>query len=132
MEFIAALKLFGFAISAALQFSLLTLIRRQRKFEKLEILFLSLIGCLFLWNFGNFLLLLFAETSGPLSRFLLSVLVGPPTFGVLAFLPSLLLHIHLLFQQKILTKPLLPSEVGAGSGALSSVSSPARGTPRFC
>ncbi len=108
MEFIAALKLFGFAISAALQFSLLTLIRRQRKFEKLEILFLSLIGCLFLWNFGNFLLLLFAETSGPLSQFLLSVLVGPPTFGVLAFLPSLLLHIHLLFQQKILTKPLLP------------------------
>jgi signal transduction histidine kinase len=106
MQFIAALKLFGFAISAALQFSLLTLIRRERKFEKLEILFLGLIGCLFLWNFGNFLLLLFAETSGPLSRFLLSFLVAPPTFGVLAFLPSLLLHIHLVFQQKILAKPL--------------------------
>jgi len=106
MQFIAALKLFGFAISAALQFSLLTLIRRERKFEKLEILFLGLIGCLFLWNFGNFLLLLFAETSGPLSRFLLSFLVAPPTFSVLAFLPSLLLHIHLVFQQKILAKPL--------------------------
>ena len=106
MQFIAALKLFGFAISAALQFSLLTLIRRERKFEKLEILFLGLIGCLFLWNFGNFLLLLFAETSGPLSQFLLSFLVAPPTFGVLAFLPSLLLHIHLVFQQKILAKPL--------------------------
>jgi len=58
MEF-TALRLFGFAIGAALQFSLLTLIRRSRKLEKLEILFLGLIACLFCWNFANFLLLLF-------------------------------------------------------------------------
>jgi hypothetical protein len=58
MEF-TALRLFGFAISAALQGSLLTFIRRDRKLEKLEILFLSLIACLFCWNLANFLLLLF-------------------------------------------------------------------------
>jgi signal transduction histidine kinase len=107
MEFTAALKLFGFAISAALQFSLLTLIKRQRKLEKLEILFLSLISCLFLWNLGNFLLLLFAETTSRLSQYLLSLVVAPVTFGVLAFLPSLLLHIHLVFQQKALRQPML-------------------------
>lgn len=108
MEFIAALKLFGFAISAALQFSLLTLIKRERKFEKLELLFLLLITCLFLWNFGNFLLLLFPATSSVLGQFILSLIVAPLTFGVLAFLPSLLLHIHLVFQHKVLVKPLLP------------------------
>ncbi|MGH9963184.1 MAG: hypothetical protein ACREBC_39710, partial [Pyrinomonadaceae bacterium] len=70
MEFTAALKLFGFAISAALQFSLLTLIRHARKFDKLEILFLSLITCLFLWNLGSFLLLLFAAATSPLSQVL--------------------------------------------------------------
>ena len=43
MEF-TALRLFGFAISAALQGSLLTFIRRNRRLEKLEILFLSLIA----------------------------------------------------------------------------------------
>jgi signal transduction histidine kinase len=107
MEFIAALKLFGFAISAALQFSLLTLIKRERKLEKLEILFLCLISCLFFWNFGNFLLLLFAETTSRLSQYLLSLVVAPVTFSVLAFLPSLLLHIHLVFQRKALRQPIL-------------------------
>jgi signal transduction histidine kinase len=107
MEFIAALKLFGFAISAALQFSLLTLIKRERKLEKLEILFLCLISCLFFWNFGNFLLLLFAETTSRLSQYLLSLVVAPVTFSVLAFLPSLLLHIHLIFQRKALRQPIL-------------------------
>ena len=106
MEF--TLRLFGFAISAALQFSLLTFIRRSRKLEKLEILFLSLIACLFCWNFGNFLLLLFERAAGSeLSRVLLSYLVAPATFGALAFLPPLLLHVHLVFQLRVLPKPVL-------------------------
>lgn len=107
MEF-TALRLFGFAISAALQFSLLTLIRRSRKLEKLETLFLSLIACLFCWNFANFLLLLFQKTTSDLSRVLLSLVIAPAAFGVLAFLPPLLLHIHLLFQLRVLPKPLIP------------------------
>ena len=106
MEF--TLRLFGFAISAALQFSLLTFIRRSRKLEKLEILFLSLIACLFCWNFGNFLLLLFERAaSSELSRVLLSYLVAPATFGALAFLPPLLLHVHLVFQLRVLPTPVL-------------------------
>jgi len=107
MEF-TALRLFGFAISAALQFSLLTFIRRNRKLEKLEILFLSLIACLFCWNFANFLLLLFERTTSDLSRVLLSLVVAPAAFGVLAFLPPLLLHIHLVFQSRVLPKPVIP------------------------
>jgi len=108
MQVTAALKLFGFAIGAALHFSLLTLIRRERRFEKLEVVFLSLIACLFLWNFGSFLLQLFAAASSPLSQWLLSAVVAPLTFGVLAFLPPLLIHIHLLFQEKVLDKPVFP------------------------
>ncbi len=107
MEF-PSLRLFGFAISAALQFSLLTFIRRNRKLEKLEILFLSLIACLFCWNFTNFLLLLFERTTSDLSRVLLSLVVAPAAFGVLAFLPPLLLHIHLVFQSRVLPKPVVP------------------------
>ena len=107
MAFIAAFKLFGFAISAALQISLLTLIKRERKLDKLEVLFLSLIACLFVWNFGNFLLLLFPETSSELGRGVLTLVVAPLTFGILGFLPSLLLHVHLVFQQKVLPKPIL-------------------------
>lgn len=107
MEF-TALRLFGFAISAALQFSLLTFIRRNRKLEKLEILFLSLIACLFCWNFANFLLLLFERTASTLSNVLLSLVVAPAAFGVLAFLPPLLLHIHLIFQLRVLPKPVIP------------------------
>jgi signal transduction histidine kinase len=109
MEF-TALRLFGFAISAALQFSLLTFIRRDRKLEKLEILFLSLIACLFCWNFANFLLLLFERTErtiSDLTRVLLSLVVAPAAFGVLAFLPPLLLHIHLVFQSRVLPKPVI-------------------------
>ena len=109
MEF-TALRLFGFAISAALQFSLLTFIRRNRKLEKLEILFLSLIACLFCWNFANFLLLLFERTErtiSDLTRVLLSLVVAPAAFGVLAFLPPLLLHIHLVFQFRVLPKPVI-------------------------
>ena len=107
MEF-TALRLFGFAISAALQFFLLTFIRRNRKLEKLEILFLSLIACLFCWNFANFLLELFERTASPLSNVLLSFVVAPAAFGVLAFLPPLLLHIHLVFQLRVLPKPVIP------------------------
>ncbi|HEU0006148.1 MAG TPA: hypothetical protein VFS12_09180 [Terriglobia bacterium] len=107
MEF--TLRLFGFAISAALQLFLLTFIRRNRKLEKLEFLFLSLIACLFCWNFGNFLLLLFEKAaSSELSRVLLSYLVAPATFGALAFLPPLLLHIHLVFQLRVLPRPVIP------------------------
>jgi signal transduction histidine kinase len=107
MEF-TALRLFGFAISAALQGSLLTFIRRDRKLEKLEILFLSLIACLFCWNFANFLLLFFEKATSELSRVLLSLVVAPVAFGVLAFLPPLLLHIHLVFQLRVLPKPVIP------------------------
>ncbi len=107
MEF-TALRLFGFAISAALQFSLLTFIRGNRKLEKLEILFLSLIACLFCWNFANFLLLFFERATSELSRVLLSLVVAPAAFGVLAFLPPLLLHIHLVFQSRVLPKPVIP------------------------
>jgi signal transduction histidine kinase len=106
MEF-TALRLFGFAISAALQGSLLTFIRRDRKLEKLEILFLSLIACLFWWNFANFLLLFFEKATSDLSRVLLSLVVAPAAFGVLAFLPPLLLHIHLVFQSRVLPKPII-------------------------
>ena len=106
MEF-TALRLFGFAISAALQGSLLTFIRRNRKLEKLEILFLSLIACLFWWNFANFLLLFFEKATSELSRVLLSLVVAPAAFGVLAFLPPLLLHIHLVFQSRVLPKPII-------------------------
>ena len=106
MEF-TALRLFGFAISAALQGSLLTFIRRDRKLEKLEILFLSLIACLFWWNFANFLLLFFEKATSELSRVLLSLVVAPAAFGVLAFLPPLLLHIHLVFQSRVLPKPII-------------------------
>src|SRR5215510_7341299 len=105
---LTALRLFGFAISAALQFSLLTFIRRDRRLEKLEFLFLGLIACLFCWNFGNFLLLLFEKAASDLSKVLLSLVVAPATFGVLAFLPPLLLHIHLVFQSRVLPTPLLP------------------------
>lgn len=111
MEFIAALKLFGFAISAAVQFSLLTFIRRHR-LEKLEVLFLGLISCLFCWNLGNFLLLLFAQTTestAPLTRVLLSIVVAPVAFGALAFLPPLLLHTHLVFQPRVLPRPIVPA-----------------------
>jgi signal transduction histidine kinase len=106
MEF-TALRLFGFAISAALQFSLLTFIRRSRKLEKLETLFLSLIACLFCWNFANFLLLFFEKATSELSRVLLSLVVAPAAFGVLAFLPPLLIHIHLVFQSRVLPKPII-------------------------
>ena len=103
-----ALRLFGFAISAALQFSLLTFIRRSRKLEKLEILFLSLIACLFCWNFANFLLLFFEKATSELTRVLLSLVVAPAAFGVLALLPPLLLHVHLVFQPRVLPKPVIP------------------------
>jgi signal transduction histidine kinase len=105
MKFVQALKLFGFAIGAALQFSLFILIKRNRRIEKLEVLFLSLITCLFLWNFSHFLLLLFG-TATRLSEFLLSLGVAPLAFLVLAILPSLLLHTHLVFQQKYLDVPV--------------------------
>ena len=39
---------------------------------------------------------------------LLSLVVAPAAFGVLAFLPPLLLHIHLVFQSRVLPKPIIP------------------------
>jgi signal transduction histidine kinase len=105
MKFIQALKLFGFAIGAALQFFLFILLKRNRRIEKLQILFLSLITCLFLWNSTLFLLLLFG-TATRMNEFLLSLGVAPLVFFVLAILPSLLLHTHLVFQQKYLNVPV--------------------------
>ena len=130
MEF-TALRLFGFAISAALQFFLLTFIRRNRKLEKLEILFLSLIACLFCWNFANFLLELFERTTSALSNVLLSFVVAPAAFGVLAFLPPLLLHIHLVFQLRVLPKPVIPVSRAARMGAVSSFDCVAGSHRRF-
>ncbi len=111
MESIAAFKLFGFAISAAVQFSLLTFVWRRPRLEKLEVLFSALITCLLLWNFGHFLLLLFAQTTeatAPLTRVLLALVVAPVAFGSLAFLPPLLMHTHLVFQPRIVPKPIVP------------------------
>jgi signal transduction histidine kinase len=103
MQFILNFRLFGFAIGAALQLSLFLLIKRYRSIRKLERLFLGLVTCLFFWNLSNLLSDVFL-TNFP-SRLLLLTL-DAISFGVLSFLPSLLLHIHLEFQQKYLTKPL--------------------------
>ncbi len=105
MRFLQALKLFGFAIGVALQLSLFILIRRSRRHEKLERIFLSLIVSLLLWNFCNLLSLLFT-TATRLSQFLLQLCVEPLAFCVLAALPSLLLHAHLVFQERYLPKPI--------------------------
>ena len=107
MELIAELKFYGFALSAALQFSLLTLVKRNRRLERLERVFFALIASFFVWNFSNFLLLLFKKTANPLSEFLLDLVVAPLAFCTFALLPSLLLHFHLLFQSRVLTPPIL-------------------------
>jgi len=107
MELIGELKFYGFALSAALQFSLLTLVKRNRRLERLEKVFLALIACFFVWNLSNFLLLLFKRTANPLSDFLLSLVVAPLAFCTLVLLPSLLLHFHLLFQRRVLSKPVI-------------------------
>jgi signal transduction histidine kinase len=104
MTFLQVIKLFGFAIGVVLQLSLFVLIRRYRRIEKLEILFLGLITALFLWNACRFLSLVFEITKfNPLNKILLQLggdLLDLPSFFVLAFLPSLLLHAHLVFQQR--------------------------------
>src|SRR5258705_5174411 len=107
MELIAELKFYGFALSAALQFSLLSLVKRNRQFERLERAFFALIVCFFVWNFSNFLLLLFKKTVNPLSEFLLDLVVAPLAFSTFALLPSLLLHFHLLLQGRVLSIPLV-------------------------
>ena len=84
MELIAELKFYGFALSAALQFSLLTLVKRNRRLERLERAFFALIACFFVWNFSNFLLLLFKKTANPLSEFLLDLVVAPLAFCIFA------------------------------------------------
>jgi len=65
----------------------------QPQAEKLEVLFLSLIACLFCWNFANFLLLLLnrqlrAQSCVALSR------RSAGRFWSLGLSPPLLLHIH--------------------------------------
>lgn len=106
MNFLHAVELFGFAIGIVLQISLFVLIRRYRQIEKLEILFLSLIASLFLWNTCRFLALVFAITKvNPLNAILLPLGVELPSFCVLALLPSLLLHTHLVFQQRFTRQP---------------------------
>ena len=78
MKFLQAIELFGFAIGIVLQLSLFVLIRRYRRIEKLEILFLSLIASLFLWNTCRFLSLVFEITKfSPLNAILLSLGVRP-------------------------------------------------------
>ena len=104
MKLLLAFRLFGFVIGVALQLSLFILIKRYRRIEKLEVLFLSLITCLFFWNLANFLYHLFEITQ--VRHFLVLLSAESLAFCVLAFLPSLLLHTHLLFQQKYLVKPL--------------------------
>lgn len=101
MTFLQVIELFGFAIGVVLQLSLFVLIRRYRRIEKLETLFLGLITGLFLWNTCRFLSLVFEITKfKPLNRILLQLGVDLPSFFVLALLPSLLLHTHLVFQQR--------------------------------
>jgi signal transduction histidine kinase len=104
MRFLDAIELFGFAIGIVLQLSLFVLIRRYRRIEKLELLFLSLTACLFLWNTCRFLSLVFKITEFKPVSAILAILLEPamalPSFCVLAFLPSLLLHTHLVFQQR--------------------------------
>src|SRR2546421_5600608 len=98
MKLLLAFRLFGFVIGVALQLCLFLLIKRYRRIEKLEALFLSLITCLFFWNLSNFLYHLFRITQ--VRPFLVLLGVESLAFCVLAFLPSLLLHTHLVFQQK--------------------------------
>jgi len=88
-----------------LQISLFVLIRRYRRIEKLEGLFLTLIACLFLWNSCRFLLLVFKVAFRPLNTILLELGVGLTSFCILALLPSLLLHTHLVFQQRFTDPP---------------------------
>ena len=106
MKVLHAIELFGFAIGIVLQISLFVLIRRYRQIEKLEILFLSLIASLFLWNTCRFLALVFEITKfNPLNAILLPLGIELPSFRVLALLPSLLLHTHLVFQQRFTRQP---------------------------
>jgi signal transduction histidine kinase len=106
MTFLNAIALFGFVIGIVLQLSLFVLIRRYRRIEKLEILFLSLISCLFLWNTCRFLFLVFQITEfKPLNAILFELAVALPSFCVLALLPSLLLHTHLVFQARFTKEP---------------------------
>ncbi|PYV44135.1 MAG: hypothetical protein DMG06_07780 [Acidobacteria bacterium] len=104
MKLLLAFRLFGFVIGIALQLSLFLLIKRFRRIQKLEVLFLSLITCLFIWNLSNFLYHLFKITQ--VRSFLALLSAESLAFSVLAFLPSLLLHTHLVFQQRYLVKPL--------------------------
>jgi signal transduction histidine kinase len=102
MTFIYAIELLGFAVGIVLQLSLFVLIRRYRRIGKLEILFLSLITCLLLWNTCRFLFVVFKVTASitPLNAILLQLGVALPSFCVLALLPSLSLHTHIVFQRQ--------------------------------
>ena len=118
MQLILAIKLVGFVLGVALQVSLFALIKRYRRIGKLERVLLVLIGCLFLWNLCNCLTLVFESLElTPMTTFLLSVGVDPLAYFALALQPSLLLHVHLIFQADKLPKPVIPRhwiwEVGA-------------------
>ncbi len=108
MQFLLAVKLLGFVLGVALQVSLFVLIKRYRRIRKLERILLVLIACLFLWNLCNFLSHVFESLElTPMTTFLLSVAVDPLAFCALAALPSLLLHVHLVFQADHLPQPIV-------------------------
>src|SRR5262245_19942171 len=107
MNFLDAIALFGFVIGIVLQLSLFVLIRRYRRIQKLEILFLTLTSCLFLWNTFRFLSLVFEVTEfKPLNHIVFELAVALPSLCVLALLASLLLHTHLVFQRRFAKAPL--------------------------
>src|SRR5262245_65254857 len=101
MTFLNAIALFGFVIGIVLQLSLFVLIRRYLRIEKLVILFLGLTSCLFVLNACRFLNLVIDVTEfRPLNAILFELAMTLPSFCILALLPSLLLHIHLVFQRR--------------------------------
>ncbi|MDE2665605.1 MAG: ATP-binding protein [Acidobacteriota bacterium] len=118
MQLLLVVKLVGFVLGVALQVSLFVLIKRYRRIGKLERVLLVLVGCLFLWNLCNCLTLVFESLAlTPMTTFLLSVGVDPLAYVALALQPSLLLHVHLIFQADKLPKPMIPRhwvwEIGA-------------------
>ena len=118
MQLLLAVKLVGFVLGVALQVSLFVLIKRYRRIGRLERVLLVLVGCLFLWNLCNCLTLVFESLElTPMTTFLLSVGVDPLAYLALALQPSLLLHVHLIFQADKLSKPMIPRhriwEIGA-------------------
>ena len=108
MQLLLAVKLVGFVLGVALQVSLFVLIKRYRRIGKLERVLLVLIAFLFLWNLCNFLSLVFESLElTRMTTFLLSVGVDPLAYFALAVQPSLLLHVHLIFQADKFPRPAI-------------------------